>query len=36
LEEQGDVVGEQLGGLGGEGDGEKLAIAVDLMTQEFH
>lgn len=35
MEEQGDVVGEQLGGFGGEDDGEKLAIAVDLATQEF-
>lgn len=35
FEEQGDVVGEQLGGLRGEGDGEELAVAVDLVTQEF-
>lgn len=35
LEEQGEVVGEQLGGLGGEGDGENLSIAVDLVTEEF-
>lgn len=35
LEEQGDVVREQLGGLRGEGDGEELAVAVDLVTQEF-
>lgn len=35
LEEQGDVVGEQLSGLRGEGDEEELAVAVDLMTQEF-
>lgn len=34
-EEQRDVVGEQLGDLGGEGDGEELAVAVDLVTQEF-
>ena len=34
LQEQRDVVGEQLGDLGGEGDGEELAIAVNL-TQEF-
>lgn len=35
LEEQGDVVWEQLRCLRGEGDGERLAIAVDLVTQEF-
>lgn len=35
MEEQGDVVREQLGGLRGEGDGEELAVAVDLVTQEF-
>lgn len=35
LEEQGGAVGEQLGGLRGEGDGEELAVAVDLVTQEF-
>lgn len=36
LEDQGDVVGQQLGGLRGKGDEEKLAIAVDFVTQEFH
>lgn len=35
LEEQGDVVGQQFGGLWGEGNGEELAVAVDLATQEF-
>lgn len=35
LEEEGDVVGEQLRGLRGEGDRERLPVAVDLMTQEF-
>lgn len=36
LKDQGDVAGQQLGGLGGKGDEEKLAIAVDFVTQEFH
>lgn len=35
LEEQGGAVREQLGGLRGEGDREELAVAVDLVTQEF-
>lgn len=35
MEEQGDMFWEQLGGLRSEGDEKKLAIAVDLLTQEF-
>lgn len=35
FQEQGDVVGEQLGGLRGEGDGEEPAVAEHLVTQEF-
>ena len=35
LEVEGHVVGEQLGGLGGEGDGEELTVAVIMATQEF-
>lgn len=36
LEEQGDAVGQKLGGLGSEGDEETVTVAVDLATQEFH
>lgn len=35
LEKQGDVVGKQVDSLRGEGDGEELVVAVDLVTQEF-
>lgn len=35
LEEKGDIVREQLGGLRAESDGEGLPIAVDSTTQEF-
>lgn len=29
------MVGEQVGGLGGEGDGERLAVAVGLVAQKL-